>query len=151
MFATALIVFRESLEAALFVGILAAATRGLVNAARIRLMRPGSALLNFARAEIVVEHAVAAMARLTGGPRLAVRRTGDLHEAFFRMLAAHARRLERSGARPARRPGSRRRAARSARGRPAARSSRLQRASARPRRPPTSRTSRPSATRARAA
>ena len=31
------------------------ATRGLVNAARIKLMKAGSALLNFARAEIVVE------------------------------------------------------------------------------------------------
>jgi D-3-phosphoglycerate dehydrogenase len=31
------------------------ATRGLVNAGRIRLMRPGAALLNFARAEIVNE------------------------------------------------------------------------------------------------
>lgn len=34
MFATALIVFRESLEAALFVGIVAAATRGLLGRAR---------------------------------------------------------------------------------------------------------------------
>lgn len=34
MFATALIVFRESLEAALFVGIIAAATRGLVGRSR---------------------------------------------------------------------------------------------------------------------
>lgn len=34
MFATALIVFRESLEAALFIGIVAAATRGLVGRAR---------------------------------------------------------------------------------------------------------------------
>ncbi len=32
-----------------------AATRGLVNAARIKLLKPGSALLNFARAEIVNE------------------------------------------------------------------------------------------------
>jgi D-3-phosphoglycerate dehydrogenase len=32
-----------------------AATRGLVNAARIKLMKKGAALLNFARAEIVVE------------------------------------------------------------------------------------------------
>ncbi len=32
-----------------------AATRGLVNAARIKLLKPGAALLNFARAEIVVE------------------------------------------------------------------------------------------------
>jgi len=32
-----------------------AATRGLVNAARIKLMKRGAALLNFARAEIVVE------------------------------------------------------------------------------------------------
>lgn len=31
------------------------ATRGLVNAARIRLLKPGAVLLNFARAEIVVE------------------------------------------------------------------------------------------------
>ena len=34
MFATALIVFRETLEAALFVGIVAAATRGLAGRAR---------------------------------------------------------------------------------------------------------------------
>jgi D-3-phosphoglycerate dehydrogenase len=34
---------------------LADATRGLVNAARIRLLKPGSAVLNFARAPIVVE------------------------------------------------------------------------------------------------
>lgn len=32
-----------------------AATRGLVNAARIKLMKPGSVLLNFARAEIAIE------------------------------------------------------------------------------------------------
>jgi len=32
-----------------------AATKGLVNAQRIKLMKPGSALLNFARAEIAVE------------------------------------------------------------------------------------------------
>ncbi len=35
-------------------------TRGLVNAARIRLMKPGAAVLNFARAEIVEEEAVLA-------------------------------------------------------------------------------------------
>jgi len=34
MFATALIVFRESLEAALFIGIVAAATRGLAGRSR---------------------------------------------------------------------------------------------------------------------
>ncbi|MBC7469210.1 MAG: FTR1 family protein, partial [Ramlibacter sp.] len=34
MFATALIVFRETLEAALFVGIVAAATRGMAGRAR---------------------------------------------------------------------------------------------------------------------
>lgn len=37
-----------------------AATRGLVNAQRLKLMKPGSALLNFARAEIVEEPAVLA-------------------------------------------------------------------------------------------
>jgi D-3-phosphoglycerate dehydrogenase len=37
-----------------------AATRGLVNAARIKLMKRGTALLNFARAEIVVENDVLA-------------------------------------------------------------------------------------------
>jgi D-3-phosphoglycerate dehydrogenase len=35
-------------------------TRGLVNAARIKLMRPGSAVLNFARGQIVDEQAVLA-------------------------------------------------------------------------------------------
>jgi D-3-phosphoglycerate dehydrogenase / 2-oxoglutarate reductase len=39
---------------------LAEGTRGLVNAARIRLMKPGAAVLNFARAEIVEEEAVLA-------------------------------------------------------------------------------------------
>jgi len=37
-----------------------AATRGLINAARLKLMKPGAALLNFARAEIVVESDVLA-------------------------------------------------------------------------------------------
>ena len=37
-----------------------AATRGLVNAARLKLMKKGAALLNFARAEIVVENDVLA-------------------------------------------------------------------------------------------
>ena len=41
MFTTALIVFRESLEAALLIGIVAAATRGL--AGRSRWLAPASA------------------------------------------------------------------------------------------------------------
>ena len=40
-------------------------TRGLVNAARLKLMRPGGAVLNFARAQIVDETAV--IAALDGG------------------------------------------------------------------------------------
>jgi D-3-phosphoglycerate dehydrogenase len=41
-------------------------TRGLVNASRIALMRPGSAVLNFSRAQIVDEQAV--LAGLDAGP-----------------------------------------------------------------------------------
>jgi high-affinity Fe2+/Pb2+ permease len=46
MFSAALIVFRESLEAALFVGIVAAATRGL--AGRSRWLRTCALLLHSA-------------------------------------------------------------------------------------------------------
>ena len=46
---------------------LVAATRGLVGAANIGLMRPGSVLLNFSR-EGVVDHAVLAQALGKGGP-----------------------------------------------------------------------------------
>ncbi|MBI5526379.1 MAG: hypothetical protein HY897_08585 [Deltaproteobacteria bacterium] len=47
-------------------------------------------------AEIVVHNAVKRVFAETGGRLPPVRRTGDIHEAFFRMLNDHARRLGRT-------------------------------------------------------